>query len=74
MCHVKTIEECYDILQEVLEVAKPKILTLEYGRSNDKLGVGIPLVNQDRINEKVKEEIIEQVERVRQIIQWSSKR
>lgn len=68
MCHVKTHKECYDLLEEVLEVANPKIITIEYGRGDDKIGAGIPTINPNSINPEVKYEIMEQIDHIRRIV------
>ncbi len=68
MCHTKINEEGYDALEWLLGECEPQIVTIEYGRDNDKLGVGIPLVSPDCVNERAKEEIAEQVQRVRKIM------
>jgi len=68
MCHTKINETGYDILKELLGYCNPKIITIEYGRNNDKLGVGIPLLTPGKINIDVENEIIEQVNKIKQII------
>ncbi len=69
MCHTKINQKGYEALKEVLQHCKPKIITVEYGRHNDKIGSGIPVMSPDRINEKAKEEIVEQVYRIREIVE-----
>ena len=68
MCHVKTNEQGYQILKELLTVCSPKIVTIEYGRENDRLGCGIPVMRPGEVNERAMEEIAEQVGRIREII------
>jgi len=68
MCHVKTNEQGYAILKELLTVCSPKIITIEYGREDDRLGCGIPIMRPGEMNERAMEEIVEQVERIREII------
>ena len=68
MCHVKINEDGYNILEELLGYCNPKIITIEYGRNYDKIGVDIPLISAEKTNPIVKNEIIEQVKRIRQII------
>jgi hypothetical protein len=52
----------------VLQRHNAEIVPLEYGRDNDRLGLNIPLFSPDTFNERVQPEIIEQVDRLRQII------
>lgn len=68
MCHVKIQDECYDILKDLLNYCNPEIITIEYGRGNDKIGAGIPLTSNINMNDLVKEEIIEQISKIRDII------
>jgi uncharacterized protein (UPF0276 family) len=68
MCHLKINEEGYKILQSILNICSPQIVTLEYGRHNDRIGLGCPIMKPDCVNDRAKEEIIEQVNRLRQII------
>jgi uncharacterized protein len=68
MCHTKINEDGYQLLRELLDVCNPKIITIEYGRDNDRIGAGIPLISPDKSNELVKLEIIEQVQRIRALV------
>ena len=45
MSHIKIHDECYELLKELIDLCKPEIITIEYGRSNDKIGTGIPLAS-----------------------------
>lgn len=67
MCHTKINEEGYQALAFVLEYCQPKIITVEYGRHNDRIGAGVPVLSPVGINEQAKNEIEEQVYRVREI-------
>lgn len=69
MCHVKIQEEGYAVLKEVLAASHPEIVTLEYGRNNDRISAGIPLVCLDRKNPMVKKEIVEQISRLKCMIE-----
>ena len=68
MAHTKIHEEGYELLEEVLSRTKPRIVTLEYGRGDDRLGAGIPLMKPVVCNERAMEEIEEQVGRLRKLI------
>lgn len=68
MSHTKINPHGYEILQNILKENKPKIITLEYGRSNDRLSCGIPIMSPDRINDEAKAEIIIQLGRLKEII------
>ena len=68
MCHVKINEAGYAILKELLTICEPKIITIEYGREDDRLGCGCPIIHPGEINERAMEEIVEQVTRIRKII------
>ena len=68
MCHVKINEEGYEILEELLQRCQPKIITIEYGRHNDRIGCGCPVIRPDDMNRQAMEEITEQVGRIRKII------
>lgn len=69
MPHVKANEKAYEILEWVLNRCKPKIITIEYGRANDRMNLGVPLVNNDSMNERAISEIFDQVARIRSILQ-----
>lgn len=68
MCHIKINELGYRTLKNVLSVCSPKIVTLEYGRHNDRIGIGCPIMSNNRVNSTEKEEIIEQVDNLKQIL------
>jgi len=68
MCHVKIHEQGYEILQELLTVCKPQIITIEYGREDDRIGCGCPVMRPEEMNERAIEEIAEQAARVKEII------
>lgn len=68
MCHTKIHNEAYEALREVLGFCSPKIITVEYGRHNDRIGVGVPVLTLHDVNERAKEEIAEQIYKVRSII------
>ena len=68
MCHVKTNEEGYEILARLLQRCQPNIITIEYGREDDRLNIGCPLLKPNKFNERAAEEIAEQVCHIRTII------
>lgn len=68
MAHIKINEEGYEMIEKVLSKHIPQIVTIEYGRPDDRLGLGIPLMQVESINLKAKEEIQEQVERIQEIL------
>ena len=68
MCHVKTNEAGYQILGELLQKCSPRMITIEYGREDDRLGVGIPVIEPGRQNEQAMDEIEEQVKRIRSYV------
>lgn len=67
MCHTKIHDEAYEALRLVLEYCNPQIITVEYGRNNDRLGAGVPLLSENQINERAKHEITEQIDRIKEI-------
>lgn len=67
MCYTKIHEEAYKALKEVLEHCKPKIITVEYGRHNDRIGVCVPVLSLTSVNERAKYEIAEQIYKIRGI-------
>ena len=69
MSHTKTNDEAYEALKEVLQYCNPKIITVEYGRPDDRVGAGCPIISPDKINNNAKNEIIEQIIKIREIIQ-----
>ena len=68
MCHIKINDMGYQILKELLNYCNPQIISIEYGRDNDRLNVGSPVISPDKINDEAKKEIIEQVYKIREII------
>ncbi|MCL2519043.1 MAG: DUF692 family protein [Oscillospiraceae bacterium] len=68
MCHTKINDEGYAALEEVLQYCVPQIITVEYGRDYDKFDIGIPLISPDSINERAKDEITEQIQKIKQLI------
>lgn len=68
MAHVKIHGEGYRLLEELLSRSRPRIVTLEYGRGDDRLGAGIPLMKPGTMNPRAMEEIEEQVTRLRELI------
>ena len=68
MCHTKINEQGYQVLKELLPVCKPKIVSIEYGRPDDRLGCGCPVLRPGEMNERAMEEIVERVARLREII------
>ena len=68
MCHIKINELGYQVLKELLTVCSPKIITIEYGRHDDRIGCGCPVIRPGEMNTAAMEEIAEQVGRVREII------
>ena len=73
MCHTKIHEEAYTALKVVLQHCNPMIITIEYGRHNDRIGSGCPVMSPDRTCEEAKTEIIEQVARITEIIRYTDK-
>ncbi|MCL2509268.1 MAG: DUF692 family protein [Oscillospiraceae bacterium] len=71
MCHVKINEEGYRILRWLLARCRPDIVTIEYGRDNDRIGAGCPVMSPNKISGDAKKEIVEQVARVREIMCYS---
>lgn len=68
MAHIKITEEAYIILDYVLDKCTPEIITIEYGREDDRINLGTPVIT-NIINDRVKDEIIEQVNRIRTTIE-----
>ena len=67
MCHTKINDEGYRALEFVLGYCQPKIITLEYGRHNDRIGAGVPVLSPKMINERAKDEIKEQINKIQEI-------
>jgi uncharacterized protein (UPF0276 family) len=68
MAHIKINDFGYEALKYILDFCSPKIITLEYGRTIDKLGIGCPLVKPNNINEFVKDEIVEQIIKLQNLL------
>jgi uncharacterized protein (UPF0276 family) len=68
MSHTKINKYGYEILQNILKEYTPNIITLEYGRHDDRLSCGIPVMSPDKVNDEAKAEIIIQVGRLKEII------
>lgn len=68
MSHTKINEVGYQTLQNILKKHNPHIITLEYGRDNDRLNCGIPLMSPDSISEAAKDQILSQIKRLSEII------
>ena len=76
MAHTKIHPEGYELLGEVVEQwrkggevrAKTRYITLEYGRGDDRLNAGIPLMRDGEINQRAMEEIVEQAARLQKLI------
>ncbi|WDV46617.1 DUF692 family protein [Clostridiaceae bacterium M8S5] len=69
MAHTKIHEEGYRLLKQVLDISKPKMITIEYGRHNDRINSGCPVMKKDVINVRAMDEIEEQVIRIRRILE-----
>ncbi|MDF2885326.1 MAG: uncharacterized protein K0R54_5899 [Clostridiaceae bacterium] len=70
MSHTKINELGYKTLQDILKKYKPRIVTLEYGRDNDRIHCGIPLISPHSICENAKEEIMSQIDGLWEIIKY----
>jgi uncharacterized protein (UPF0276 family) len=68
MCHIKINETGWQVLKDLLDYCSPEIITIEYGRSDDRLGSGCPVMSLDKANPDAEQEIIEQITRIREII------
>lgn len=67
MCHTKINEAGYQALEFVLGHCRPEVITVEYGRSDDRIGAGVPILSPDCVNEQAKQEIEEQLYRIHEI-------
>lgn len=67
MCHTKINNDGYRALEFALEYCRPDIITVEYGRHNDRIGAGVPVMSLEHINEQAKDEIEEQINKIREI-------
>ena len=61
--------EAYKALKEVLQNCKPQIITIEYDRPDDRINSGWPILSHNKINNDAKTEIIEQVTKIKKIIE-----
>lgn len=68
MAHTKINETGYTALESLLKRCDARIVTLEYGRGNDRIGCGVPVMSPNTINEAAKEEIAAQIFQLRDII------
>jgi len=68
MCHLKINDLGYQILKELLNECSPQIITIEYGRHNDRIGLGCPVMKPDKINDDAKKEIAEQISKISEMI------
>ena len=63
MAHIAVSEREMKIIGRILEkFKKPEILTIEYGRMNDRMDLGIPLLKAEGGNDRAKNEICRQIE------------
>lgn len=67
--HMCIQEDLYDHIEWVLQNTPVKILTLEYGRHNDRIESGCPLVKIGHINPAAKEEIYQQLKHLNDMIE-----
>ncbi|MDR1465182.1 MAG: DUF692 family protein [Oscillospiraceae bacterium] len=72
MCHVKIHDEAYALLREILRCCTPQIVTIEYGRENDKFAAGIPLQSPEGLNKRAMAEIEEQVQKMTELIRTAA--
>lgn len=68
MGHLKIQTELYGLIERLINDFPVQIVTLEYGREIDKLGIGCPLVDAHQPNPVAKEEIREQLLRLAEIV------
>jgi uncharacterized protein (UPF0276 family) len=68
MGHLKIQAELYELIDRLVHDFPVQIITLEYGREIDKLGIGCPLVNAHQPNPVAKEEIREQLLRLAEMV------
>lgn len=66
--HMKIQNELYHHLNHTVTNYPVKIVTLEYGRSYDRIDCGCPIVSIEKVNSCAKEEIEDQLLKLRQII------
>lgn len=65
--HMCIHDELYDHIEWIVKNTPVKIMTLEYGRHNDRIDCGCPLVKIGQLNEDAKEEIKGQLIRLHEI-------
>jgi uncharacterized protein len=68
MAHIKIQDELYRLIKELTANYPVRIVTLEYGRPFDRLGLGCPLVNMENVNPRAKVEVEEQLCRLAELI------
>ena len=68
MGHLKINDLGYQILKELLNECSPQIITIEYGRDYDRIGLGCPLMAPDKINDDAKKEIVEQISKIKKLV------
>ena len=68
MAHTKINELGYITLNKLLKECSPKMITLEYGRNNDRINSNIPLISPNNICNEAKDEIASQIIRLREIL------
>ena len=68
MSHTKIHEKSYQTLRMLLQLCEPKIITIEYGRHNDRIGSGCPVITPNAINLDAKNEILEQLTMINSLI------
>lgn len=66
--HMCIQEELYEHVEDIVKRYPVKILTLEYGRPNDRIDCGCPVVKIGTINEDAKKEVENQLVRLQEII------
>jgi len=69
--HMCIQEELYEHIEDIVKRFPVKILTLEYGRPNDRINCGCPIVKIGSINEEAKKEVENQLVRLQEIIRIS---
>lgn len=67
MCHTKIHEKGYQALEFVLEHCTPQVITVEYGRPNDRIDAGVVVMQPDKVQKQAKNEIEEQVYKIQEI-------
>lgn len=67
--HMKIRDEFYGHIEEIATQYPVKIITLEYGRGNDRINCSCPVSNFKTLNKTFQEEVVEQVNRLSEIIE-----